>query len=122
MGRLLVRLLGLGLLIPAIALLARDLALRSDTGLFQPVALGQYWQGWWPASFERVQGLVQQHLSATLWDRLLAPALHLPAFLLFGSAGLLLIVARQLLRLRYRPSRRRRGVRRGTAARATPRA
>jgi hypothetical protein len=93
MARLLARLLGFALLIAAIALLVRDLALKSDTGLFIPVPLAQIWQGWWPASFDLAHALVERHLWAPVWNRLLAPALQLPAFLLLGSLGLLLLLA-----------------------------
>jgi hypothetical protein len=111
MARLLVRLLGLALLIPAIALLVRDLALKSDSGLFAPAPLAQIWQGWSPGSFDLAQSLVERHLWAPLWNRLVGPALQLPAFLLLGLAALLLL-------LLSRPPRRHRRV---TPSRGMPR-
>ena len=115
-ARLVVRLLGFALLIPAIALLMRDLAFKADIGLFEPVSLAQYWQDWWPQSFERLHHLVQEHISWRLWQSVLAPTLQLPAFVVIGGAGLVLLLATQRFELRrHRPRRSRT---RGTPSRA----
>ena len=118
-ARLIVRAAGFALLVPAIALLIRDLAFLSDIGLFAPASIARYWQNWSPQSFMHLQSLVQQHVSWQLWDSGLAPLLQMPAFLLIGGAGLLLVLASLSLPAR-RSRRRSRDSRRGTPSRAAP--
>ena len=102
MVRLLFRLLGLALLILAIAFLVRDLYHRLDSGLFEPVPLGQYWYGWSPGTLNLTQAVVQRYVWPPLWDSFLQPLLELPAFLPLGIAGLLLLLLTRRRRHRRR--------------------
>jgi hypothetical protein len=84
MLRLLCRLVGFFLLVVAIAFLARDLYLASDTGQFAPALLGQDWQVLSPSSLDLTQSVV--------WDRVLQPILLVPSFIAIGILALLLLL------------------------------
>jgi hypothetical protein len=92
MLRLLCRLVGFFLLVVAIAFLARDLYLASDTGQFAPAPLGWDWQVLSPGSLDLTQTVIQTRLWPPLWDGALQPILLVPSFIAIGILALLLLL------------------------------
>jgi hypothetical protein len=85
-----VRTLGWLLILLATAALGWELYALAETGSFQLSSLGELWHDLHPKSLGAVQGTLEGHVSATLWDGLLAPLLLRDAVLVFALPGLLL--------------------------------
>jgi len=85
------RLLGLFFLVTALLVLGADLAAagRGDDGQIMP--LGALWYDLHPASLNLVQAVIERYVWEPLWDPVLLSVLRLPAALVFGVLGLLLI-------------------------------
>lgn len=88
------RLLGLGLIVLAAAIVAVDLVSGlSGAGLLGFVSLGDLWGRLSAASLNLLQAIVQRYLLPALWDPVLVTFLLLPAWLVFGAPGLLLYLS-----------------------------
>lgn len=88
------RLIGLGLVLLAAAILAFDLVSGlSGAGLLGFVSLGDLWGRLSAGSLNLVQAIVQRYLFPALWDPVLVTFLLLPAWLVFGALGLLLTLS-----------------------------
>lgn len=88
------RLLGLGLIGLAVVFLAYDLVTGlSGAGTLGFNSLGDLWGRLSAASLNLVQAIVQRYLFPALWDPVLVTFLLLPAWLVFGVPGLLLILS-----------------------------
>ncbi len=86
-----VQTLGWLLILVASAALGWELYALAETGSFQLSSLGQLWHDLHPESLGAVQSTVEGHVSATLWDGLLAPLLLRDAVLVFALPGLVLV-------------------------------
>lgn len=89
---------GLLLLLPALGALAWDLFGLFDTGSFTLSVWGDLWYKLHPGSLNLYQAVVERYLSVTLWDETLAPLLLLPAVIVFGLPGLLLLTVPALVK------------------------
>lgn len=88
------RLLGLGLIVLAAAIVAFDLVSGlSGAGLLGFVSLGDLWGRLSAASLNLLQAIVQRYLFPALWDPVLVTFLLLPAWLVFAAPGLLLYLS-----------------------------
>jgi hypothetical protein len=74
----------------ASAALGWELYALAETGSFRLSSLGDLWNSLHPESLGSVQGRLEGHVSATLWDGVLAPLLLRDAVLVFALPGLLL--------------------------------
>jgi hypothetical protein len=86
-----VRTLGWLLILLATAALGWELYALAEIGSFQLSSLGELWHDLHPESLGAVQGAAEGHVSAALWDGLLAPLLLRDAVLVFALPGLLLV-------------------------------
>jgi hypothetical protein len=86
-----VRTLGWLLILLATAALGWELYALAEIGSFQLSSLGELWHDLHPESLGIIQGAVEGHVSAALWDGLLAPLLLRDAALVFALPGLVLV-------------------------------
>ena len=84
------RLLGWLLLLPAGCVIGWELAILAETGTFRLYTLGELWFELHPASLSAYRGMVEQHVSSMLWDKILAPMLLRQAVVVFALPGLAL--------------------------------
>jgi hypothetical protein len=96
------RIIGWLLVLAALVVLVSDLIGWLDTGHIGAVAAGQLWFEISPTTLELAQPAIQRHVAAWLWDPIVV-ILSLPAALVLGAPGLLLLWA-----FRNRDRRRRR--------------
>jgi hypothetical protein len=96
------RLLGWLFLLSGLAVLARDVMVGFETGVWDPIALGQLWYDIDRSSLNLVQAVVERYISPVLWDPVIVGLLYCWAF------AVLLILGAILLSI----FRRREGVRR----------
>ena len=96
--RLFAGLLGLFLVIAAIATFAADLAAASEGNDMQLMPLGQLWYSLHVGSLNLTQAVIERYIWEPLWDPLLTSVLQLPAGPVLGLLGILLIVASLLRR------------------------
>jgi len=87
------------LIILAMAVLGSELFTLADTGEFQLSSLGDVWRSFHPESLRVVQTSVEGHVSASLWDDLLAPLLPYKAVLVFALPGIVLALLPTLVEL-----------------------
>lgn len=83
--------LGIVLLGVAGTILVVDIVSASHGGGFHPTALGDFLFALAREALDRLRIAIQGHLSANLWDTVIAPVLRLPAALFFGLPGLILV-------------------------------
>jgi hypothetical protein len=83
---------GLALMVVALATAVAQLFSLLAHGGYVPVALASIWGSVHAPSLERVQALVEQALAPAVW-RILRWLLGLPAWLVTGLLGALLLVA-----------------------------
>ena len=82
---------GVLFVILAAAAMCWELYILADTGHFQLSSWGELWFRLHAPSLNLYQAGVERHVSAVLWDRVLAPLLLWPAVLVFLIPGVLLI-------------------------------
>ncbi len=101
--RLVVRLIGLALLLAAVAAVAADLATGAG-----PLATdaGALWYRIHPYSLGLAQVVVQRHLLPDLWDPGIVTVLLWPAAIVLGAPGLILLLASAGVRRGPRHARR----------------
>ena len=63
--------------------------MRSNT--WHPLMADQFWHNLHPESLDTVRIFLQREVHPALWDSLMAPILRLPAWLVAGVPGLLLL-------------------------------
>ena len=96
------RIIGWLLVLAALVVLVADLIAWLDTRHLGLTAAGQLWYEISPSTLELAQPAIQRHVAAWLWEPIVA-LLTLPAALILGAPGLLLLWA-----CRSRDRRRRR--------------
>jgi hypothetical protein len=87
-----VRLLGLLLAAAAMTIGGIDLGRGWGQGRFTFTALGKLWYDLHPASLNMAQAGIQRHLTPAIWDPGIVTILTLPAALVLGGLGILLLV------------------------------
>jgi hypothetical protein len=91
MARRLALLLGIVLLGVACAVLLLDIvAVIRGAGL-EPTSLGDLLFRVSRPALDRAQAAIQSHVSAALWESVIAPILRMPAALALGLPGLILL-------------------------------
>lgn len=83
--------LGLVLLVLAVAALAYELILATTEG-YRMIAAGELWFRLHPYSLNLSQAITQRYLLPTLWDPVIIGALQWPAWSLLGAPGAVLVV------------------------------
>ena len=94
--------LGWVLILAALFVAADETYRWLDLGSYHIIATGELWFRLSPGSLNLVQAIVQRHILPALWDDLLRPFLLLPAWLVLGLPGLLIVVLRRKRRRRKR--------------------
>ncbi len=85
------RVLGWILLLPATGVVGWQLAMFAETGQFQLYSLGEIWSDAHPQSLSAFKGVLEQHVSASLWDKAVAPLLLREAILVVSLPGFILV-------------------------------
>ena len=85
------RVLGWILLLPATGVVGWELTMFAETGRLQLYSLGELWSEAHPYSLLAFKGVLEQHVSASLWDRAVAPLLLRKAMLVVTLPGLVLV-------------------------------
>jgi hypothetical protein len=88
---LVLRLIARPLLLVAVIALVYDgtRTLAGGAGLVI-TSFGDHWESFFPAAFDTVHQMIVRRLSPVVWDAGLMRVLKLPAWVVFGLAGLLL--------------------------------
>jgi hypothetical protein len=81
------RVLGWLIILSGIAVLARDIMVGVETGVWAPIALGQLWFDIDRSSLNLAQAVVQRYISPVLWDPVITGLLYCWAFLVLLILG-----------------------------------
>lgn len=81
---------GAMLIFLALAVLSWDVMTVFEVGTFKLSTWGDLWHQLHPESLNVYQVVVEQHVSAAMWDQALAPLLLYKAVFVFAIPGLLL--------------------------------
>ncbi|HEV2548875.1 MAG TPA: hypothetical protein VGU20_16155 [Stellaceae bacterium] len=81
------RFLGWLIVLSGIAVLARDIMVGVQTGVWAPIALGQLWFDIDRSSLNLAQAVVQRYISPVLWDPVITGLLYCWAFLVLLILG-----------------------------------
>ena len=90
--KLVVRLIGLVLLLGAIAAGFYQFQLWSASGRFEPIPLGQIWYDLDAGSLNLIQAVIERHVWPPLWDPGLITVLRWPAWAVLGLPALILLL------------------------------
>jgi len=74
------------------ALLGRDGLASLSEGSLRLLPLGELWFHISPASLNALQAGAERYVSVELWDSLISPILHVPAFVYPLALGLILML------------------------------
>ena len=85
------RVLGWILLLPATGVVGWELTMFAETGHFQLYSLGELWSEVHPNSLTAFKGVLERHVSASLWDKGVAPLLLREAVLVVTLPGFILV-------------------------------
>ena len=69
-----------------------DFAKFIETKRFEPVALGRLWYLLDPGTLNLSQAVIERYIHPFLWLNVIAPFLTLPAAMVFGIIGLLILL------------------------------
>ncbi len=94
-----VRTLGWLLLLAAVGIMGRELYLLAASGKMKLLSWGEFWYSLHPASLNLYQAVVERYISQAFWDGVLAPLLHLDAFLVFAVPGAVLVALPRVIRM-----------------------
>ena len=96
------RVLGWLIILSGIAVLARDIMVGVETGVWAPIALGQLWFDLDRSSLNLAQAVVQRYISPVLWDPVITGLLYCWAFLVLLILGaIFLSIFRRRARRRF---------------------
>lgn len=87
-----VRVLGILLLLGALAAGAAQFQMWAASGRFVPLPLGQAWFNIDPPSLNLVQAVIERHIWPPLWDPVLLTVLRWPAWAVLGLPALILLI------------------------------
>ncbi len=99
------RVIGLVLLLTAIAAAGYEVWAAFETGAWRPIALGEIWYKLHAASLNGAQAGIQRYVSPFLWEPVITTVLLWPGWAVFGVPGVALT---WFCRARRRGARRRR--------------
>jgi hypothetical protein len=91
------RTLGWILLLPAAIVAGLELSILAETTQLRLYSLGELWYEMHPRSLTALRMVLEQHVSATLWDKVMAPMLLRQAILVFALPGLILAIVPWLI-------------------------
>jgi hypothetical protein len=86
------RFLGWLLILGALLVVGHEVYAWLDQGHYKITAAGQLWYDLSPGSINLVQAVIQRYLLPSLWDHVLLPVLLVPAWLVLGLPGILLVI------------------------------
>jgi hypothetical protein len=86
------RIFGFVLILIGLAVLGRDTLASASGGELDLLALGKLWFDLAPGGLNALQAATERYVSVWLWDAVLSPMLHWPAFLYPLVPGLLLVI------------------------------
>jgi len=89
---IIIRLLALAVWIGAVFALAMDLWKMTDTGIFEPTALGSLWYMLDMESLTLAQNFVERYVSEILWNPGIVSLLKMPAWAVLGGLAVVLTV------------------------------
>ncbi len=90
------RVIGWLVVLAGLAVLARDVTVRIDTGRWAPIALGQLWYELNRSSLNLVQAVIQRYVSPFLWNPIIVSILLCWTFaVLLLAGGLTLAIFRK---------------------------
>lgn len=103
------RLIGWGLFLAGLSVLARDVLVSIEAKRWAPIALGQLWFDLNRSSLNLTQAIVQRYIHPFLWDPVIVTLLLCWAFAVLMLLGLAILTissrrARQALPVSRRPS------------------
>ena len=87
-----VRLLGILLLLGALAAGTKQFQLWAESGRFVPLALGQAWFNIDPPSLNLLQAVIERYVWPPLWDPVILTVLRWPAWAVLGLPALILLI------------------------------
>lgn len=96
------RIVGVILLLAAVAAAGYEVLLAFDAGNWRPVALGELWFKLHAASLNGAQAGIQRYISPFLWEPVITTVLLWPGWAVFGVPGAGLL---WLCRARHRAAR-----------------
>lgn len=103
LGKRVLRWLGAGLLVLALAAFGYELWLALQTGSYRMLAAGELWYALDRGSLNLTQAVVQRYLLPALWDPVIVTVLLWPAWALLGAPGAALLVASVPIRIGRQP-------------------
>lgn len=89
---IIIRLLALAFWVVAAIALAMDLWKMTDTGVFDPTALGTLWYNINAESITTAQNFVERFIWAALWNPAIVYLLKLPAWVVLGGFAVILTI------------------------------
>ena len=99
--------LGWLLLLVALGVLVWEFLGRKEGEAFRLHPAGQFWYALDSGSLNLTQAVVERYLWPPLWDPVILSVLQLPAIVVIGVPGLLIILASTALQLRRKRRKRR---------------
>ncbi len=99
--------LGWLLLLAALGVLVWEILGRKEGEAFSLRPAGQFWYGLDSGSLNLTQAVIERYLWPPLWDPVILSVLQLPAIVVIGVPGLLIILASTAMQLRRKRRKRR---------------
>lgn len=89
---IIIRLLALAVWLLTVFALALDVLKMSDTGVFDPTALGSLWYKFDMESLTTAQNFVERYVSEFLWNPVIVTLLRMPSWVVLGGFAVILTV------------------------------
>jgi hypothetical protein len=86
------RVVGWLVVLAGLAVLARDVMVRIDTGSWAPIALGQLWYELDRSSLNLVQAVIQRYVSPFLWNPVIVDILLCWTFAVLLAVGAVILL------------------------------
>ncbi|HLI10889.1 MAG TPA: hypothetical protein VKY65_04760 [Alphaproteobacteria bacterium] len=100
------RIIGWLLLFGAVLVVANEAYAWLDKGSYHIIAAGELWYDLDRDSLNLMQAVIQRYIAPALWDDVMRPLLLLPAWLILGVPGLVLVLLGRWRQARRRTPRR----------------
>ena len=88
---IIIRLLAMAFLVIAAIAASFELYQLINSRSWHPVVAERFWYSLHPESLDSIRFYLQREVDPVLWDWVIAPILHLPAWIVAGVPGLLLM-------------------------------
>jgi hypothetical protein len=99
---IIVRILGIALLLAAIAVVGVEVGDLIKSGIYRSKAAGELWFELHPNSLQLAQPAIQRYLHPAIWERGIQPLLLLPASAVIAVTGFVIYLIGWFLRKRRR--------------------